>query len=60
VTPVTGEISVAPYIWINGDGSSPHTNETEPTMSRQTRINVAALLLATPMVIVGLSVTPGF
>ena len=29
-------------------------------MSRQTRINVAALFLAAPMVIVGLSVTPGF
>jgi hypothetical protein len=29
-------------------------------MSRQTRINVAALLLAAPMVIIGLSMTPGF
>lgn len=60
MTPVTEDWPVAPYIWINGDGSSPHTNETEPTMSRQTRINIAALLLAAPMVIVGLSVTPGF
>ena len=37
-----------------------HQMETEPIMSRQTRINVAALLLAAPMVLVGLSVTPGF
>lgn len=29
-------------------------------MSRQTRINVAAFLLAAPMVLVGLSVTAGF
>jgi hypothetical protein len=29
-------------------------------MSRQTRINVAALLLAAPMVIVGMSLTSGF
>lgn len=29
-------------------------------MSRQTRINVAAFLLAAPMVIVGLGVTTGF
>ncbi len=28
-------------------------------MSRQTRINVAALLLAAPMVLIGLSVTTG-
>jgi len=25
--PVTGVWMVAHYIWINGDGSSPHTNE---------------------------------
>jgi len=52
VTPVTAVVGDHRYVEGTGNESRVHKQERSRTMKRQTRLNLAALLVALPMVLV--------
>lgn len=54
---ITSRAAVRPYVNGTGNVAGPTKQERNPTMTRQTRLNLAALLVALPMVLIAITTT---